>query len=203
MPQHSAPGLVVRHGFLDADTLQAIGRALDADPGEATEVRAATTRDWKVDAGVRRTWEASLPDEVEERILRRIEALRPELEAHFGVWLDPCEAVAALRYPTGAFYRAHRDVSDDPRDDEVHRRVVSIVVFVNEGERAHAAAYAGGRLCLYGPMSAQTQASGMEAPAEAGTLVAFPSAWLHEVTPVDRGERRTVVTWLMRAAAGS
>jgi len=34
---------------------------------------------------------------------------------------------------------------------------------------------------------------------EAGTLVAFPSSLLHEVTTVEQGERYSLVAWLMAA----
>jgi predicted 2-oxoglutarate/Fe(II)-dependent dioxygenase YbiX len=198
MPCHPAPGLVVSHGFLDGGALASIERALDADPGEATEVRSPAAGAWAVQSDVRRAWEVVLPDDLHGEIVRRIEGLRPELEAHFGLALEPCETVAALRYPAGAFYRTHRDASDHPAD-EVYRRAVSVVVFVN-GDAAARAAYGGGRLRLYGPLSAPLEALPVEAPVEPGTLVAFPSDWLHEVTPVAWGERRTIVTWLMRAA---
>lgn len=187
--------LLVRPDFLDAGTLQAVSRVLDADPGKAAEVQPPGRRTWHVDADARRAWEVALPDEVSDRVVGRIERLRPALEAHFSVGLEPCDAVAALRYPPGAYYRLHRDVSDSP-DDEVSRRAVSLVIFVNDGEVAPA--YEGGRLRLYGPRPVPAGASPVDAPARAGTLVAFPSDWLHEVTPVASGERRTVVTWLLR-----
>lgn len=192
----------MRPAFLDTLTLRAVSRALDADPGEAAEVQPPGGGAWRVDADARRAWEVALPDEVSDRVVGRIERLRPALEAQFGVGLEPCDAVAALRYPAGAYYRLHRDVSDSP-DDEVSRRVVSLVIFVNDGEMAPEPAYAGGRLRLHGPRPVPAGASPVDTPARAGTLVAFPSDWLHEVTPVERGERRTVVAWLLRRGAST
>jgi predicted 2-oxoglutarate/Fe(II)-dependent dioxygenase YbiX len=36
---------------------------------------------------------------------------------------------------------------------------------------------------------------GLPVTGEAGSLIAFPSDMVHEVTPVSRGERYTVVSW--------
>ena len=40
---------------------------------------------------------------------------------------------------------------------------------------------------------------GLDVWPEAGTLVAFRSSLLHEVTTVERGERYSLVAWLMAA----
>lgn len=193
------PPPFVIEGFLDAGALRDVGRALDADPGEAAGVRANETgRDaWRVDDEVRRVHEVVLPAPVYADLVGRIDSLRPVLEARFGASVEPCEAVAAFRYQPGSFYRPHRDVSDDPGSG-VSRRVVSIVVFVTDGPGAARPAYGGGVLRLYGPMPVPPDQSPTDAPAHRGTLVAFPSHWLHEVTPVTWGERRTLVTWLTR-----
>lgn len=51
--------------------------------------------------------------------------------------------------------------------------------------------YEGGDLVLhYGP-------SGVVSPKEQGTLIMFPSTMLHEVTPVTRGVRRSLVGWVL------
>jgi PKHD-type hydroxylase len=51
--------------------------------------------------------------------------------------------------------------------------------------------YEGGDLLLhYGP-------EGVTAPKEQGTMIMFPSTMLHEVTPVTRGVRRSLVGWVL------
>lgn len=50
--------------------------------------------------------------------------------------------------------------------------------------------YTGGNLILY-----DTE-KGIQTPREQGTLVVFPSYTLHEVTPVTKGERNSLVSWI-------
>jgi len=50
--------------------------------------------------------------------------------------------------------------------------------------------YEGGDLCLHGVDS------GMYMDKKQGTLIVFPSYTLHEVTPVTKGERNSLVTWV-------
>jgi PKHD-type hydroxylase len=50
--------------------------------------------------------------------------------------------------------------------------------------------YEGGDLCLHGG------GSGMYMDKKQGTLIVFPSYTLHEVTPVTKGERNSLVTWV-------
>ena len=51
--------------------------------------------------------------------------------------------------------------------------------------------YEGGELCLY---EGDKPLSGI--PKEQGTLIVFPSYVLHEVTPVTKGERNSLVGWI-------
>jgi SM-20-related protein len=56
--------------------------------------------------------------------------------------------------------------------------------------------YEGGALTLFGLLDAgNDQDVGLPVVAEAGALIAFPSGMLHEVTPITRGKRFTVVSW--------
>jgi predicted 2-oxoglutarate/Fe(II)-dependent dioxygenase YbiX len=186
-------GVFVREAFLDASLMLAVRDALDADEGAPAEVltRAAAMA---VSTEVRRAWEVALPDTTEEALLAKLERLRPELEQWCGRPLQPCEALAALRYPAGAFYRTHRDATDEPDAHGLHRRAVSIVIFVNSGGGPDAA-FTGGALRLHELVSGIDD--GLDVEPEAGTLVAFPSSLLHEVTRVEQGERYSLVTWLM------
>ena len=55
---------------------------------------------------------------------------------------------------------------------------------------------AGGSLTFYGLMKAPgMEKAGMPLAPEAGLLVAFRSDIMHEVNPVTRGERYTLVSW--------
>ncbi len=184
-------GVFVRPGIItQAERRQILGAMAD-EPGEAAEVLNADST-LAHEASIRRVWDVPLPDDLHDTIAGRVNGLRPEMQTAFGVTLEACDAVAALRYPPGAFYRTHRDAAEHPDPGGLHRRAVSIVIFVNGGPEA---CFAGGRLRLYDLFD--DPEVGLDMDPEPGTLVAFRSSLLHEVTPVEQGLRCTVVTWLL------
>jgi predicted 2-oxoglutarate/Fe(II)-dependent dioxygenase YbiX len=184
-----------RSGFLTPELLSRLHAALGSATGEPAFVQASTGEALRVDEQVRRAWEIELPDHLHDEVLARLHTLHGLLEQHFSAGLAPCDAVAALRYPRGAFYRTHRDVSQMPDRHGLHRRAVSIVIFVNSGHPHAAAAFTGGQLWLHDVAGA---AGGICAITPlAGALVAFRSSQLHEVRPVKAGLRLTLVSWLL------
>jgi predicted 2-oxoglutarate/Fe(II)-dependent dioxygenase YbiX len=189
----AALGVLVREAFLDAPLLLAVRDVIDADKGAPVEVL-TTAAGLAVSTEVRRAWEVALPDSLEDALLGRLERLRLELEQWCGRPLQPCQSLAALRYPAGAFYRTHRDATDEPDEHGLHRRAVSIVIFLNSGAGPDAE-FTGGALRLHDLVSGIDD--GLDVEPEAGTLVAFVSSLLHEVTTVEWGERQSLVTWLM------
>ena len=192
----SAPRLYVHSGFLDPDVLAALHRECDGAVGTPAEVHREALGHVSLRRGIRRTWELDLSDALQDRLVEAVEAARGAMEQFFSVHVEPCDAVAALRYPPGAFYRTHRDVSRQPTPDGLHRRAISIVIFVNSGAPAAGAAFSGGRLRLHDLPGAEGDVH--DVVPVAGTLVAFDSSVLHEVTPVDGGTRLSLVTWLLR-----
>jgi len=191
-----SPFVFVRDGFLEQALLEAIQRAMVHEAGDAAEILDAHTGALRTTTEIRRAWEVSLPDALEGAVLERLEGVRPDLERWCGQPLEESEALAALRYPSGAYYRTHRDASVQPDPLGLHRRVASIVVFVNSGEGAPGASFAGGALRLHELLEDITAA--VDVTPEAGTLIAFPSSLLHEVTTVTSGERFSLVTWMLR-----
>jgi predicted 2-oxoglutarate/Fe(II)-dependent dioxygenase YbiX len=190
-------GLFVREAFLDAALLRHVRQAIAGDPGDPAEVLDVSRDDLALRAEVRRAWDVTLPDALEQAVLERLETVRAELEAWCRQPLDRCDAVAALRYPTGAFYRTHRDASGDAGGWSLHRRAVSVVVFVNSGAGHAGGEFSGGALRVHELVDGDDD--GLDVWPEAGTLVAFPSSLLHEVTKVEWGERYSLVAWLTAA----
>jgi predicted 2-oxoglutarate/Fe(II)-dependent dioxygenase YbiX len=87
-------------------------------------------------------------------------------------------------------------VGSQPDAHGLHRRAVSIVIFLNSGAPAVGAAFTGGQLRFHdGPGSATWP---HDVVPVAGTLVGFPSHWLHEVRPVARGLRSALAAWFLR-----
>ncbi|HTI42721.1 MAG TPA: 2OG-Fe(II) oxygenase [Vicinamibacterales bacterium] len=134
---------------------------------------------YRVDETARRTFEADVDPDVLREVEDSIAAVRPRVAEFYATTLVGSEGPAFLRYPAGGFYRVHRDCL--PGGDEEFPRQISVVVFVTD-------ACEGGVLRIYGPSMRDIQPV-------AGTLVAFPATWLHEVLPVTAGIRDAVVDW--------
>jgi SM-20-related protein len=193
---HGAAGLFKQTNFLPDDRLRTLTPLLEAEPGELAAIQPLAGGDSSANEEIRRAWEIELPDALHDDLVGRIHALHARLESFFAESLEPCEAVAALRYPPGAFYRTHRDVAAHPDAHQLHRRAVSIIVFLNSGAPAPRAAFTGGALRLHEIDGAL--AAWRDVVPVAGTLIAFRSDVLHEVLPVATGTRLSVVTWLAR-----
>ena len=124
--------------------------------------------------------------------------LLPDVSEHLQVEVSGVQNPQFLIYREGDFFRRHRDSNPDPEAAKFAReRQVSAVVFLNgESSEATTDSYEGGALTLYGLMdNGQGGSIGLPVTGETGSLIAFPSDLLHEVTPVSRGERYTVVSW--------
>jgi SM-20-related protein len=191
-------GLYIARDFFDRDLcarLRAEARAAAADPAT---VRQQGT-EYIVDEEVRRTQLARVSEASEQLVEHRLKALKGTLERHFRVTTSGIRWPQFLVYREGDFFRPHADSSaavDAPAVATGRR--VSIVMFLNgEGDRADDESYAGGSLTFYGLMrDARADDRGFPVTGEAGLLVAFPSQLVHSVTPVTRGMRFTVVSWL-------
>jgi predicted 2-oxoglutarate/Fe(II)-dependent dioxygenase YbiX len=131
-------------------------------------------------------------------VRKKIQALMPELAAHFAVVLSGLQPLKFVRYDEGDFYGLHRDVTSEPTAPDILReRKVSVVIFLGaEGEEPEDADYCGGNLTFYGLLPGpEWQNVGHPLNAEAGLLIAFSPEVPHEVTPVTWGHRHTVTTW--------
>jgi predicted 2-oxoglutarate/Fe(II)-dependent dioxygenase YbiX len=181
--------------FLPPDRLEAITAHLYTAAGEPAAVQAVPGARLAVNDEVRRAWEIELPGDLHDELVTRMQAEHAALETFFTTPLEPCAAVATLRYPPGAYYRTHRDVAARPDPSGMHRRAVSLVLFLNSARPADNAAFSGGALRLYGIDG--NPDGWRDVVPTAGMFVAFRSTVLHEVLPVEAGTRLSVVTWLL------
>jgi predicted 2-oxoglutarate/Fe(II)-dependent dioxygenase YbiX len=142
-----------------------------------------------------------MPAEEVSLVLDRLEATRPGLEERFAEGALAWDGLQVLVYRPGDFFRPHRDRSAEPGNEVTQRRRVAIVVFLNgagEASLPDPETFDGGALTFYGLLDdPRLRGVGYPLRAEAGLLVAFRPSVLHEVTPVSRGERHTVVAWLV------
>ncbi|WP_051355473.1 2OG-Fe(II) oxygenase [Mesorhizobium erdmanii] len=143
---------------------------------------------------VRRTRRAEVSPATEALIERLLARQKPDLERHFGVALGAFEKSQFLHYREGDFFVPHQDGNTPLIHDESRFRKISAVIFLNaQSDDPSPQNYAGGSLVLHGPYTGPDLRIAL--PALPGSLVAFRSETTHEVTPVTRGERFTIVSW--------
>jgi PKHD-type hydroxylase len=198
-------GLYVVRDFFDRD----LCARLRSEAGAAAAV-AATVRqqgaEYAVNEDVRRTTLARVSTASEAFVGQRLLALKGTIERHFGVTTTGIRSPQFLVYREGDFFGPHADSSTDIDAPAVATgRRISIVIFLNgEAAPSEEDAYSGGSLTFYGLMNDLRAADrGFPIVGEPGLLVAFPSHYLHSVTPVTRGTRFTIVSWLEGPAAAA
>ena len=141
--------------------------------------------------GARNSNHLSVGAQWKELVRRRLDELRPRLEARFGRSFGAGQKPRFLSYVEGQFFGPHRDLLLGPLEPPVvTSRSLSVIVFVNPEE------YAGGTLIL---RDMGVPGSKMEIKGRPGGFVAFHPLVLHEVTPVTKGERFSIACWLERA----
>lgn len=189
-----AIGFLVQPGFFteqECAWLRAQAKEAAVDPAGVVH-----GRDTVVDQSYRSTKRAEIIPDTEAFVVARMQQLRPRLESHFAVSLTELQPLQLLIYGIGDFFALHTDSKDRPEvPDFLRDRKVSIVVYLghegvqNEGTHGGVLQFQdliedprlGHRAYAFSPV--------------AGTLLAFPSSALHEVTPVLKGVRYSLVTW--------
>jgi SM-20-related protein len=147
---------------------------------------------------VRRTTSFHPDDQWFSSIHSRFMEQKPFLEEYFGVRLIDCERPQFLHYREGDFFVRHQDGNTEQFEfDHLKIRRISIVVFLNKySDEPEANTFAGGELNFYD----KNYAPGAEPllfslKGETGLLVGFTADTMHEVMPVVRGERFTIISW--------
>jgi predicted 2-oxoglutarate/Fe(II)-dependent dioxygenase YbiX len=189
--------LLILDDFLDPATCAGLCADIDAAPlAHAPLIRKDHGR--VTDREARRTQQAAVPADAVAAVEERLAALAPVLTLHFGSRLSQLERPVFLRYEEGDFFAGHVDTAADERlPDQVRRRLVSVVVFLNSHAAvARAGSFAGGLLRFLPDADDPDRPDGpIEVRGKAGRLVAFRATRPHEVTPVTQGRRYTVVSW--------
>jgi SM-20-related protein len=147
---------------------------------------------------VRRTTSFHPEDAWFSSIHVRLQQQKPFLEEYFSQHLSDCERPQFLHYREGDFFVRHQDGNTEQLEfDHLKIRRISIVVFLNGySDKPKADTFAGGQLNFYD----KDHESGAEPlvfslTGEPGLLVAFAADTIHEVRPVVRGERFTIISW--------
>ena len=190
-------GLLAEPGFLEPDLCAQIRQEM-ASAGEVAATVRGTDRSYAVDQQSRKTNWAEVSDKTSSLVMDRLISLREKVGDVFGIEVSGVQQPQFLRYREGDFFAAHQDRGSDMKGAEFARqRQVSAVIFLNdETSEDRPDTYEGGALTLFGLFDSDDDRNvGLPVEGEAGALIGFPSEMLHEVTPITRGERFTVVSW--------
>lgn len=145
----------------------------------------------------RRSSTAAVPADAATQFERALRDAMPSLDSHYGTSLSTIDPMYMAVYAEGDFFGPHRDRGPA----NAHRRI-SAVIFLNDWALRPRSTdeFCGGVLKLY-PSTAASHSFGpaISVTAKAGTLVLFPGEFVHEVSPVTRGRRCTLVSFLGEA----
>ncbi|HJQ30715.1 MAG TPA: 2OG-Fe(II) oxygenase [Pyrinomonadaceae bacterium] len=181
--------------FLDARACAAVRAEARAAAGHPAPVYIEGA-EGVVHQHVRKTSSLEVSAEAVADVARRLRELQGEIGGHFGLSLNDCEPPQFLRYGEGDFFVRHQDGDTDQIEfDHLRVRKVSVVIFLNGWQgRDESETFGGGSLLIY-RAGAEGEPLVFNVGGEPGLLVAFRADTVHEVTPVTRGERFTVVSW--------
>jgi len=187
--------LLLIRSFLDDVTCERVIQEAEASESNRASVYGSGKGE-SIDLRVRKASRLRLPATTTELVHRRLVEHRQTIEQHFSISLSDCEEPQFLRYEVGDFFVAHQDGNTGllqlTSDAE---RKVSVVLFLNrQSPGIDPGTYSGGSL-KFSNYREKTEYREFSVPTEAGTLVAFRSELTHEVLPITRGERYSVVSW--------
>lgn len=179
--------------FIDSPARDRILTAMEEASGRAAPVYGDTSGG-RVDVRARSSKQLVMPDDATEYVTARLVEHTRVLEERFGTASLYPEPPQFLRYEQGDFFVAHQDGNTGLIHDDSRFRRVSIIVFMNgPSSEPLPGTYEGGTLLLHEPYpNFDIHTPVVATP---GTLIAFRSETTHEVTPVRRGQRYTIVSW--------
>jgi len=186
--------LLVERGFLSESTcLNIINEATDAPFTPATVY--GSTDLGAIDERVRKASQLTVAQQTTDSLTQLLLQYKSTIEKHFQVSLRDCEEPQFLRYNVGDFFVAHQDGNTGliRLATDAERRI-SISLFLNQqSEDSTPGTYSGGSF-KFSDYRKPPPDREFYMPVETGLLVAFRSELTHEVTPVTRGERYSIVS---------
>ena len=191
-PYHDFPYMLIK-GVLSADECHSITSSV-LDTQNST---AASLRGGDVNSNIRKTAIYTLSLEQHVLYQSRFDALRSEIEHFFSLILTRSTDVQVLGYEEGAFYVKHSDDSSELRSRDgdtigyvsvAPERKLSTVLFANDS-------YEGGEL-VFNYLYDENKEMIRLKP-DAGDMIVFLSNpyFAHEVLPVTKGFRLSLVSW--------
>ena len=182
--------------FLNTAVVETLRKMAHQNQTEKAKVaRVEWMKGGVVDERKRKSDSVIMRQYIKKNIRKRMFEVLPLLSYKFDVRLSAYEGPQLLVYHSKDFFKVHRDrpIRKDHLPDQ---RQVSTTIFLSSGGNiAEEDDFYGGELAIfYGDPKSSSQRS-VEIRGLRGALVAFRSRVPHEVRPVKRGERITVVGW--------
>ena len=190
-------GIYTEEGFLDRETCESLRASVRVGSRERALVYEGGA-DYVLDESRRSAVRVSVKEPAASAVRERLLAKCEELSQRFRVEVKDCQEPTFLVYKPGDFFEPHRDHTENQdAPDQIKRRRVSAVVFLNdEAAGGVEGDYEGGTLAFYGLLKVpRCRHIGIPVCGKAGMLVAFRSDVYHQVSPVTKGERLTIVSW--------
>ncbi|HKG14832.1 MAG TPA: 2OG-Fe(II) oxygenase [Pyrinomonadaceae bacterium] len=190
-------GIYTEEDFLDREACEGLKASVRAGSRERAKVYEGGS-DYVLNESRRSAVKVSVSSSAASAVRERLLAKCEEFSRRFGVEVKDCQEPTFLVYKPGDFFEPHRDYTESQNaPGHVRRRRVSAVVFLgDESAGGVVGDYEGGSLAFYGLLKdPRCRHVGIPVTGKAGTLVAFRSDVFHEVSPVTKGERLTIVSW--------
>ena len=188
--------LFLLRNFLDPETCAYLCEAAFTSPTTKAPVYMEGSPE-NVHENVRKTTSFHPPAETVTAIHERLSVQKSALENHFGISLTDCEPPQFLHYQLGDFFIRHQDGNTEQLEfDHLRIRRISVVVFLNDSsEEPKENTFSGGPLNFYNHDSSTNDLPAFSLFGETGLMVAFTADTVHEVAPVTRGRRFTIISW--------
>ncbi|HEV7892980.1 MAG TPA: 2OG-Fe(II) oxygenase [Pyrinomonadaceae bacterium] len=190
-------GIYTEEGFLDRAACESLKARMRAGSRERAKVYEGGS-DYVLDESRRSTVKVKVPNVAASAVRDKLLAKCEDFSRCFGVELTDCQEPTFLVYKPGDFFEPHRDYTENQNaPDNIKQRRVSAVVFLgDEAAGGVEGDYEGGALAFYGLLKVpRCRHIGIPVRGKAGMLIAFRSDVLHQVSPVTKGERFTIVSW--------
>lgn len=182
--------------FLTEDDCLRVRDEMKSAPLELGTVYKSSGVGVSQDENFRQAYDAIVSDEMVSLIRHRLQDIKPKLEEHFHISLSSkCHGPDFVTYKPGGFFAPHRDV-EEGSSEEIRKRRVVMVIFLNSQSAEPAAdCFGGGGLTFYGLMDGPGwENCGFTLDPVAGLLVAFRPNVFHQVQPVTFGHRHIIVS---------
>lgn len=177
--------------FTEAECLELINEA--TNNGIKSKAKLISTNGKEhINQEIRNNLTLLLTKPYKKKLKESLEALKPSLVSFFKEDLYQISIPNLLCYGAGHFFKPHNDKGSS---SITQKRKLTVILFLNnQTQEAKEIGYVGGNLYLYGLFVNKPEV-GLPLAESAGTLIAFRSELLHEVTKIISGQRYTLVTW--------